>query len=283
MLLKPVNPAGIKMDKEVSMNILQVIEYQGQRVLTTQQLAEAYETEATNIQTNFNSNKERFIEQRDYYKLEGSELKEFKRLCSIADEPSIKFAPQLILWTQRGANRHCKILDTNKAWQQFDVLEETYFNVKNGEMGIPQMSQLEILAQAAQALVEQDKAIKHLTTVQSKQAEELQGIRDVVALSPNDWRKDTTSLITRMAQQLGGNDHIRDLRTESYKLLNERFGVSLETRLTNKRNRMAGEGVCKSARDKLNAMDVIADDKKLIEGYVAIVKEMAIRYGARPA
>lgn len=42
---------------------------------------------------------------------------------------------------------------------------------------------------------------------------------------------------------------------------------------------MADEGVCKSKRDKLNNLDVIADDKKLIEGYVAIVKELAIKYG----
>lgn len=86
-----------------------------------------------------------------------------------------------------------------------------------------------------------------------------------------------------MARNLGGNEHIRDIRAESYKLLNERFGVSLEQRLINKRRRMADEGICKSKRDKLNHMDVIAEDKKLIEGYVAIIKEMAIKYGAKPA
>ena len=30
-------------------------------------------------------------------------------------------------------------------------------------------------------------------------------------------------------------------------------------------------------------IDVIAEDKKLIEGYVAIIKDMAIRYGAKIA
>jgi hypothetical protein len=42
---------------------------------------------------------------------------------------------------------------------------------------------------------------------------------------------------------------------------------------------MADEGICKSTRDKLSYVDIIAEDKKLIEGYTAIVKEMAIRYG----
>ncbi|MCM0758061.1 Rha family transcriptional regulator [Sporomusa sphaeroides DSM 2875] len=135
------------------------------------------------------------------------------------------------------------------------------------------MSQLEIIAYSAQALLEHDKAIKQLTS-------DVQGIRDVVALNPNDWRKDTATLLNKMALKLGGYEHLKDIRAESYKLLDERFGVDLQCRLTNKRRRMADEGVCKSKRDKLNQLDVIADDKKLIEGYVAIIKEMAIKYGA---
>jgi anti-repressor protein len=42
---------------------------------------------------------------------------------------------------------------------------------------------------------------------------------------------------------------------------------------------MADEGVCKSKRDKLTYVDIIAEDKVLIELYVAIIKEMAIKYG----
>lgn len=68
-------------------------------------------------------------------------------------------------------------------------------------------------------------------------------------------------------------------QTTSYELLQKRFGVNLGQRLTNKRRRMADEGVSKSKRDKLSYVDIIADDKKLIEGYTAIVKEMAIHYG----
>jgi len=109
---------------------------------------------------------------------------------------------------------------------------------------------------------------------------ELQGIRDIIALDTTSWREDTSRIITKIAQKLGGNEHIRDVRAEAYGLLDKRMGVSLKTRLTNLRGRMSLEGVCKSKRDKTNHMDVIADDKKLIEGFVAIVKEMAIKYGA---
>lgn len=42
---------------------------------------------------------------------------------------------------------------------------------------------------------------------------------------------------------------------------------------------MADEGICKSKRDKLNYLDVIERDCRLVEGYVAIVKELAVKYG----
>lgn len=107
----------------------------------------------------------------------------------------------------------------------------------------------------------------------------VESIKNVVALNPNDWRRETTDLIIKMAKNVGGNTYIKTIREESYKLLNERFGVSLAVRLTNKRRKMAEEGVCKSKRDKVNHLDVIAEDKKLIEGYVAIIKEMSVKYG----
>ena len=109
--------------------------------------------------------------------------------------------------------------------------------------------------------------------------EEVKSMKEVVSLDTTSWRRDTQNLINKIAINQGGCGHINLLRKESYELLNKRFGVKLDTRLTNKRRRMAEEGVTKSKRDKLNYLDVIAEDKKLIEGYIAIVKDMAIKYG----
>lgn len=108
---------------------------------------------------------------------------------------------------------------------------------------------------------------------------ELQGMRDVISLSPNSWRKGTSTIITRIAQKLGGNEYIQTIREESYKLLEERAHVALTTRLSNKRKTMAENGVCKSKREKLNKLDIISDDPKVLECYLAIMKEMAIKYG----
>ncbi|MDB3560378.1 hypothetical protein C4233_07325, partial [Clostridioides difficile] len=110
------------------MNNLQVIERNNERVLTTQQLADVYETDSRNISNNFNNNKDRFIEGKHYFLLQGDDLKNFKGIHT--EYENLKFASKMYLWTERGANRHCKILDTDKAWEQFDNLEETYFKVK---------------------------------------------------------------------------------------------------------------------------------------------------------
>lgn len=118
----------------------------------------------------------------------------------------------------------------------------------------------------------QDNKIESVTHI-------LDGIKEVVALDTTSWRDDTGNLLRKIGLSLGGGQAYSQVRSESYELLNKRMGVDLQTRLTNKRRRMADNGVCKSSRDKLTYVDVIAEDKKLIEGYTAIVKEMAIKYG----
>lgn len=123
---------------------------------------------------------------------------------------------------------------------------------------------------------EQDRAIAEVN-------QRVDDIKDVVALNPQSWREEARKLIVNIAQSMGGNEYIRDVQAEIFGLVDERAGVSLATRLTNKRRRMADEGVCKSKRDKLNKVDVIADDKKLIEIYLAVVKEMAVQRGAKIA
>ena len=123
---------------------------------------------------------------------------------------------------------------------------------------------------------EQDKAIEAVN-------QRVDDIKDVMALNPQSWREEARKLIVKIAQSMGGNEFIRDVQAEIFALVDERAGVSLATRLTNKRRRMADEGVCKSKRDKLNKVDVIADDKKLIEIYLAVVKEMAVQRGAKIA
>jgi len=159
----------------------------------------------------------------------------------------------------------------------FTAAYVTKFNEMENE--IKPLSQLEIIAVMAQAAADQEKQLNQIAETQVKQAEELQGIRNVVALNSTGWREDSKKLIAKMADKLGGFDHIQTVRKETYVQLNRRIGVDIDRRLLNKRQRMALEGVCKSKCDKVNYLDIIADDKKLLEAYLAIIKEMAIKAG----
>lgn len=109
------------------------IEYQGQLVLTTAQLAQFYECNEHQIRQNFANNSDRFAEEKHMFTLRGLELRNFKR--SFAENypvgtlvDNIYSAPVLRLWTRRGAARHAKMLSTDMAWDVFERLEDAYFN-----------------------------------------------------------------------------------------------------------------------------------------------------------
>ena len=140
----------------------------------------------------------------------------------------------------------------------------------------PQMQMFYAIADGqAKMELEQKRQAEQLNHVERR----VESIREVVALDTTSWRDDTGNILRKISMELGGGQAYSQVRAESYELLSKRMGVNLKQRLTNKRRRMADEGICKSTRDKLSYVDIIAEDKKLIEGYTAIVKEMAIRYG----
>ena len=156
---------------------------------------------------------------------------------------------------------------------------------KHGSYSV--QSQFADLSPQLQVLIQMETRQKQIEARQAEQATALAGLEqklqntcEVIALDKTAWRKDSERLINKIAVATGeGYGGIRLVYEEIYRSIESRAGVSLNTRLTNKRNRMAGEGVCKSKRDKLTRVDIIAEDKKLIEIYVAIVKELAVKYG----
>lgn len=167
----------------------------------------------------------------------------------------------------------------NKMTGEKGIIFTAKYVTKFEEMERELQAPLKQLSPQLQLLINMELKQTEMETAITQTNGRIDNLKDVIALDTTSWRIDTKHLITKMALRLGGYEHIRDLRNQSYELLDVRMGVSVGTRLTNKRRRMAEEGVSKSKRDKLNPLDAIAEDKKLIEGYVAIVKEMAIKYG----
>lgn len=104
---------------------LQVIEYRGQRVVTTEQMATGYGAAEQMITNNFNRNKSRFVEGKHYFKLTNEDV-EILRNSFRGVQISSK-ARTLTLWTERGAANHAKMLETDQAWSYHDDLVEFYF------------------------------------------------------------------------------------------------------------------------------------------------------------
>lgn len=80
---------------------LQPIVQNGQRVLTTLQLAESFETDPKIINRNFQRNADRYVQGKHFFALTGDDLKEFKGSRQFDD--SLKFVSVLYLWTEKGA------------------------------------------------------------------------------------------------------------------------------------------------------------------------------------
>lgn len=115
------------------MQNLQVIELKGQRVLTTRQLATAYETDAKVIQNNFSRNKDRYIAGKHYIYMERDELREVK-ITYPQFEGELKRTSRVHFWTEKGALLHAKSLNTDKAWEVYDYLVDFYFRAKEKQM-----------------------------------------------------------------------------------------------------------------------------------------------------
>ena len=121
------------------MNDLTVTEYRDIRVLTTQQIADAYGTDSKIISYNFNHNKDRYTEGKHFILLEGDDLRAFREIHDLPSNLN-----KLYLWTEKGAFLHAKSLNTDKAWEVYDHLVDTYFNRKKP---LTLNEQIQILAQ----------------------------------------------------------------------------------------------------------------------------------------
>lgn len=138
---------------------LNIIEYKNIRVLTTQQIAEAYETNTDIISRNFSNNKARYIEGKHFICLTGEELREAKANGKIYGLP--QNANKFYLWTEKGALLHAKSLNTDKAWQAYDYLVDSYFKKREN-------TDLSDLSVELQAIIMHDKKIQRIETRMDK-------------------------------------------------------------------------------------------------------------------
>lgn len=182
------------------------------------------------------------------------------------------FKVGIYILSERGYAKLLKMLEDDTAWEIYDQLVDNYFNMK-AILDTSNLSpELQMFQGIFNAVARQELETKRL-------AAQMDNITEIVALNTTDWRRDCRKLVNKMAETQGGYGAYQEIQTAIYEEVDRRAGSSLKTRLTNLRNRMAGEGVSKSKRDKTNKLDVIESDKRLKQIYLAVVKDFAIKYG----
>lgn len=147
------------------------------------------------------------------------------------------------------------------------------------DVDVTQLSpELQIMNNMVKALAKQELEQKQMRQEINETKQEIEEVRKVFILNPKNWRKEVNELIIKISQTKNTLDAYKDTRNESYKRLEERARCNLDIRLENKRERMRKAGSSKTAINRINKMDVIADDPRLMEIYLTVVKEMAIRH-----
>lgn len=256
----------------------------GELIVTSRQVAEDFEKrhadvlraiEDLNSENAILRSQKYFIE--TYYKVEGNN-KNYKEYLLTRDGFSL-----LVMGFTGSKALQWKL----KYIEAFNKMEQ---ELKGQALNTSELSpELQMFKQIFDSVAKQQleaKETKRIALTADSKAEEakeeIQGIRDIVAINTStmSWREDCRKIIVRIANKLGGNAFIGDVNREIYELMRIRLKVRLDVKLTNLRRRMAEEGVCKSKREKTNYLDVIKGDSRLVEGYVSIVKELAVKYGA---
>ncbi|MDE1476400.1 ORF6N domain-containing protein [Xenorhabdus bovienii] len=165
----------------ISAKELQIVEYHGQRVVTTEQLAAGYGAEIKSIQNNFNRNQSRFTEGKHFFKIEGQELTGLRSSFSgaqISNKTRI-----LYLWTERGAANHSKMLETDQAWNYFDDLTEFYFTRRDSIT-----TEAELLSNPAK--------LRSMLSVYAENVERLEGENKTLSTTVDSLEKHFTKGMT---------------------------------------------------------------------------------------
>lgn len=130
---------------------------------------------------------------------------------------------------------------------------------------------LEVLQGTINQLVEHDKRMNQLEG-------QVNNISNIVSMNNVGWREKINVILKRIAKNWIGVEPYRSVMNLSYERLEQRAGCKLDIRLNNRKERALSQGMSKTYVKKINKLDVIAEEKRLVEIYIQIVKEMAIQF-----
>ena len=138
--------------------------------------------------------------------------------------------------------------------------------------------QMQMLYGMLDQMAETERQAREAKELAVKATETTEAIKEAIQPVLDDWRKVTNDKIIKITKKVCVP--YADLRNEMYKVLEQRAGCDLGTRLRNLRSRVNDKGGTKTEVEKLCKMDVIESDKRLKEIFSKIVTEYEVKFCA---
>lgn len=246
-------------------------EYKGQRVVTFKDIDMVHERLEGTANKRFLDNKKRFVEGEDYFIISNSEIRK-SRIITISDNDYM----DKVLITEQGYLMLVKSFTDDLAWKVQRELVNGYFRVR--ELVTDLSPQMQMLYGMLDQMAQTERNAKEAKEIAQKAVETTENIKEAVKPVFDNWREEMNAKFNHIQKSIDRPFNI--LRTEMYSELEYRAGCDLNTRLRNKKQRMADNGCTKTEINGTNRMDIIEEDKKLREIFSKIVSEYEIKYCA---
>lgn len=124
-------------------------------------------------------------------------------------------------------------------------------------------------------IIMQAESVKELKQKVDHQEEQIKSIKGAVIHTDQDWRNWVNQQLNTIGFQ---NKNYREIRKQSYDILENRARCRLSVRQSNLKERLEQAGAKKSKINKVSKLDVIEDDTRLKEIYTSIVEKLVIKY-----
>lgn len=207
------------------MSQLQPIVQNNQRVLTTAQIAESFGVDAKIVNRNFQRNSERYIQGKHYFALSGNDLKEFKGSRQFDD--NLKFTSVLYLWTEKGAWLHAKSLNTDQAWDAYEMLVDDYYEIKNNVVPLNEKQSLIAVLKLTTMTAEETEELKQVTTEHSNEIKILkQKVDNEITLDHGEQRRLQKAVSIKAYELCNDPAERPQYFREIYREIKDRFAVA---------------------------------------------------------
>lgn len=248
----------------------------GKPVLTFRDIDAIHHRPEGSASRNFRSNRQRFIEGEDFFKITPDEFRQ-----AIGDMDS-RQQNDVYLFTESGYLMIVKSFTDDWAWEVQRKLVKTYFRAKELAAEKPKpMTPNEMFAMQAQINLDYEKKLKTLEGKLENTNRKFDAVANFMTApyaEGDAWKDRTAKRIKQAVEEFGLN--YQTFHKELYDELERTAGVDLQCRQIRRRNRMWEAGATKTECKNVSKLSIVADDKKLRAMFETILRNHVVQLAA---